>query len=209
MAGRFWQTGSMTAETIARLRINLNDTDPEVWRVVDVPLTINLKMLHDIIQAAMGWQDCHLWGFEVGGRRYGLPDPEWRDDKLAAARNVKLGSLIERGIRELAYTYDMGDNWQHAITVDAVRPGDPDTAYPCFIDGARRCPPEDVGGTTGYENFLETIADPDHEEHDEFSEWYGDPYDPDNIDELITRRRIAAIAIRRAAGKAAYAKRRT
>ena len=156
----------------------------------------------------MGWQDYHLWEFEAGDRRYGLPNPEWPDDELAAAKNVKLGTLIERGVRELAYTYDMGDNWEHAITVEAIRPGDPDTKYPLFIDGARRCPPEDVGGIPGYENFLEAIADPDHEEHDEVREWYGDPYDPDNIDELITKRRVAAIAIRRAAGKAAYAKRR-
>lgn len=47
----------MTDETIARLRITLNDTDPSIWRVVDVPLTASLKMLHDIMQAAMGWQD--------------------------------------------------------------------------------------------------------------------------------------------------------
>ena len=198
----------MTDETIARLRITLNDTSPEVWRVVDVPMTATLRMLHDIIQAAMGWQDYHLWEFQAGDRRYGLPNPEWPDAELAVAKNVKLGTLIERGVRELAYTYDMGDNWEHAITVEAIRPGDPDTKYPHFIDGARRCPPEDVGGTPGYENFLVAITDPDHEEHDEVREWYGDPYDPDNIDELITKRRVAAIAIRRAAGKAASAKRR-
>ncbi len=199
----------MTDETIARLRISLNDTDPEIWRVVDVPLTASLKMLHDIVQAAMGWQDYHLWEFETGDRRYGLPDPEWPDDELAAAKNIKLGALIERGVREMTYTYDMGDNWEHAIAVEAVRPGDPDAKYPRFIDGARRCPPEDVGGAPGYENFLEAIADPDHEEHGELRQWYGGPYDPDDIDELITKRRVAAIAIRRAAGKAAYAKRQT
>ncbi len=199
----------MTDETIARLRISLNDTDPEIWRVVDVPLTANLKMLHDIVQAAMGWEDYHLWEFETGDRRYGLPDPEWPDDELAAAKNIKLGALIERGVREMTYTYDMGDNWEHAIAVEAVRPGDPDAKYPRFIDGARRCPPEDVGGVPGYENFLEAIADPDHEEHGELRQWYGGPYDPDDIDELITKRRVAAIAIRRAAGKAAYAKRQT
>jgi hypothetical protein len=199
----------MTDETIARLRISLNDTDPEIWRVVDVPLTASLKMLHDIVQAAMGWEDYHLWEFETGDRRYGLPDPEWPDDELAAAKNIKLGALIERGVREMTYTYDMGDNWEHAIAVEAVRPGDPDAKYPRFIDGARRCPPEDVGGVPGYENFLEAIADPDHEEHGELRQWYGGPYDPDDIDELITKRRVAAIAIRRAAGKAAYAKRQT
>ncbi len=199
----------MTDETIARLRISLHDTDPKIWRVVDVPLTASLKMLHDVIQAAMGWQDYHLWEFEAGDRRYGLPDPEWRDDELAAAKNVKLGILIDRGVREITYTYDMGDNWEHSIAVEAVLPGETDTKYPRFIDGARRCPPEDVGGVPGYQNFLEAIADPDHEEHGELRQWYGGPYDPDDIDELITKRRVAAIAIRRAAGKTAYAKRQT
>lgn len=197
----------MTDEPIARLRITLIDTDPAIWRLIDVPLAASLKMLHDIIQGAMGWQDYHLWEFEAGERRYGLPDPGWRDDELSAAKNVKLATLIERGIREMIYTYDMGDNWEHHIKVEAVRPGDPDTKYPCFIDGARRCPPEDIGGTPGFENFLAAIADPNHAEHDELREWYDGAYDPDDIDELITKRRVAAIAIRRAAGKAAYAKR--
>ena len=98
----------MTDETIARLQISLNDTDPTVWRAVDVPLAVNLKMLHDIVQAAVGWEDYHLWEFEAGDRRYGLPDPKWPDDELAAAKNVKLGALIDHGVRELFYTYDMG-----------------------------------------------------------------------------------------------------
>ena len=199
----------MTAETIARLRISLNDTAPEVWRLVDVPLAASLKMLPDIVQAAMGWEDYHLWEFEAGDRRYGLPDPEWLDDELAAARNVKLGALIDRGVRELFYTYDIGDNWHHHIIVESTGPGEADTKYPRFIASARRCPPEDVGGTPGYENFLDAIADPNHEEHAEILQWLGRPYDPDTFDDLITKRRVAAIAIRRAAGKAAYAKRRT
>lgn len=60
-------------ETVARLRITLSDTDPEIWRRVEVPVEASLKMLHDVIQDAMGWQDCHLWEFEADGRRYGLP----------------------------------------------------------------------------------------------------------------------------------------
>lgn len=198
----------MTDETIARLRISLADTEPEVWRRVDVPFTASLKMLHDIIQAAMGWEDYHLWEFEAEERRYAPPDPEWPDQELTAAKNVKLGTLIERGVRHLIYTYDMGDNWEHRVFLEAVRSGDADTKYPRFIDGACRCPPEDVGGTPGYENFLDAMADPNHEEHADVLEWYGGPYDHDDIDELITKRRVAAIAIRRAAGKASYAKRR-
>jgi hypothetical protein len=89
----------MTAEPIARLRISLLGTSPEIWRLVDVPLGASLKMLHDVIQAAMGWQDYHLWEFEAGERHYGLPDPDWPDDDLAAAKNIKLGALIERGVQ--------------------------------------------------------------------------------------------------------------
>ena len=205
---RACQTGRMT-ETIARLRISLSDTDPEIWRIVDVPVEASLKMIHDVIQAAMGWQDYHLWEFEAGERRYGLPDREWPD--VTAAKNTKLMTLIDRGTRQLDYTYDMGDNWHHTIVIEAVGPGQPDTKYPRYIDGARRCPPEDSGGTPGFENFLDAIADPKHDDHAELIEWYagcyGGTYHPETIDELVTKRRVAAIAIRRAAGKAAYAKR--
>ncbi len=76
----------MTAESLARLRISLLDTNPEISRLVDVPLSASLKMLHDVIQAAMGWQDYHLWEFKAGDHHYGLPDPDWPDDDLAAAK---------------------------------------------------------------------------------------------------------------------------
>ena len=194
-------------ETVARLRISLSDTDPEIWRVVEVPVEANLKMIHDVIQAAMGWQDYHLWEFEAGERRYGLPDPEWPNDTLSAARNIKLKTLMNRGIRQLDYTYDMGDNWHHSIVIEAVEPGQPDTKYPRYIDGAQRCPPEDCGGTPGFENFLDAIADATHEDHAELTEWYDGTFNPETIDELVTKRRVAAIAIPRAAGKAAYVKR--
>ncbi len=103
----------------------------------------------------------------------------------------------------------MGDNWEHAITVEDIHSGDPDTKYPHFIEGAHRAPPEDVGGVPGFENFLDAMTDPKHEEHDELRQWYGAQYNPDEIDEKIIKRRVASIALRRAAGKAAYAKRRS
>jgi hypothetical protein len=54
--------------------------------------------------------------------------------------------------------------------------------YPRCIDGARACPPEDCGGTGGYENFLQAIFDPDHEEHDEYIEWIGGEFNPEAFD---------------------------
>jgi hypothetical protein len=44
-----------------------------------------------------------------------------------------------------------------------------------------RGPPEDIGGTPGYAEFLEAIADPNHEQHAELSEWSGGNFDPAHL----------------------------
>lgn len=63
---------------IATVRIELRHTEPLIWREVEVPTSITLKVLHDIIQAVMGRFDCHLWEFTIGKQRYGLPtDDDW------------------------------------------------------------------------------------------------------------------------------------
>lgn len=123
------QHGDMT-EQIVRLHIALADTNPLIWRRVAFPADGNLKMLHDVIQAAMGWLDYHLWEFKAGGRLYGVKDPDWPSDDLSAAKSTKLKTLIDRGVRQFVYTYDMGDNWEHILTVEAVEDGDTGTQYP-------------------------------------------------------------------------------
>jgi len=206
------QHGGMT-ETIARLHIALADTDPLIWRRVEVPVEASLKMLHDIIQGAMGWLDCHLWEFKADDKRYGLPDPGWADDSLFAARNIKLKSLLDRGISQLTYTYDMGDNWEHIVTVETAEAGHPDTGYPRYVDGERRVPLEDIGGPPGFEDFLDAIAKPKSRGHKDAVEWhrgcYGEDFVPDQINERVAKLRIGEIAKRRAAGKSAYAKRQS
>lgn len=52
----------MTADQkIARLKIVLDDVEPKVERWIVVPLKIRLDRLHDVLQAAMGWTNSHLW----------------------------------------------------------------------------------------------------------------------------------------------------
>jgi hypothetical protein len=199
----------MTAETIARLRITLEDIHPAIWRRVEVPTAFSLKSLHDVIQAAFGWEDRHLWHFEVGEQRYGLPNPDWPIDGLAAARNIRLAALVGRNIATFTYTYDMGDDWRHRIAIETVEQGQNSIAYPRFVDGERQCPPEDVGGLPGFERFLDALADPNHPDHHELQEWHGGPFDPESFNHLATKRAIGMMARRRSAAKAAYAKRRT
>jgi len=187
------------SENIARVRIELEGTDPLVWRELDLPLSTTLAALHDIIQIVMGWWDYHLYEFVIGDRVYGVPSPddEIYERKVYQARALRLGTVLERGVRTFLYVYDFGDNWQHRITVGEVRQGDADVEYPRFIAGARRAPPEDVGSISGFEEFLEAMADPEHEEHEWMLEWYGKPFDPEDIDERRLHMIINDLAARR------------
>ena len=136
--------GIMTSnERIARLHIKLDHIEPVIWRRVEVPITTSLKGLHDVIQAVMLFKDYHLFEFNAGGKRYAVPDPEWDfGADTYAARNVRIGALVDRGITTFNYTYDFGDDWRHSITVEAVTDADPAVEYPRFLDGDWRAPPE-------------------------------------------------------------------
>lgn len=195
---------------IARIRIQLEDWQPTIWRRVEVPMTATLKAMHDVIQAAMPFDDCHLFEFRADGKRYAIPDPEWDSlhDKTHPAKTMRLGTLVDRGIAELAYTYDFGDDWRHTVTIEAVADADPGEEYPRYIDGAGRAPPEDVGGIPGFELFLDAIANPKHKQHRELKRWYGRPYNPGHVDVDEILARIGKLARRRALGKAGFEKSR-
>ena len=79
------------------------------------------------------------------------------------------------------YEYDFGDGWEHEVLFEGYPAVEPKTKYPLCLEGARSCPPEDVGGVGGYEDFLEALAEPKHERHEEFIEWGGD-FDAEKFD---------------------------
>ncbi|MCV6546139.1 MAG: plasmid pRiA4b ORF-3 family protein [Cohaesibacter sp.] len=170
----------------ARLRITLRDLDHAPWREVDVPLSMTLKGLHDTIQATFLWFDYHLWEFEINDRRYGLPleeDDFWyEDEKTYNAKTTRLAKLLDGEITEFSYVYDMGDYWQHSVEVIKLFEAPIGSRLPSFLTGKWRTPPEDVGGTGGFEIFLEAMTDPHHEEHKQVLEWYGKIFDPEDID---------------------------
>ncbi len=195
----------MTSDRIARLHIQLDDIEPAIWRRVEVPLTSTLKAVHDVIQAIMLFEDYHLFQFEIGDHRYGYPDPEWGDD-MHDARNTRLGAILARGETRFTYTYDFGDDWRHNIVVEEVVAADPMVDYPRFTEGARRAPPEDVGGLPGFEEFLRVMAAPADPEHNHIMTWYGRPFDPADIGLAIINQRIRKLAKRRAIGRAAFEK---
>jgi hypothetical protein len=203
-------TGSH-ATKIARLRVTLDDIEPKIWRLLEVPLSSSLRGVHDAIQAVMLFEDRHLFMFEQGNgdqrKRYGLPN-QFQDSyfQLYNARSTKLGALVDRGIDRLTYTYDFGDDWRHTIEVEAVEPADPATQYPRFVEGAGAAPPEDVGGLPGFENFLKAMTDAKHRERAALVNWYDGIFNPIEIREAEINSRMAKLAKRRERGKLAHAK---
>ena len=180
--------GRMTL--IARLRIILNDVDPQPMRHIEVPLKIRLDRLHEVIQAAMGWTDTHLYEFRVGDAGWGVSDPDGFYDGPMDAKKMTLEKLIDQtGTRTIQYIYDFGDDWDHSIRIERVNEADPGITYPRLLKAAGACPPEDVGGAWGYEEFLEALADPNHEQHADMVHWSGGNFDAEDagIDSIIER----------------------
>jgi len=189
------KTASATDE-IALLRIEIEDIEPLIWRRVAVRTSLNLKTLHKVVQACMGWLDHHLWEFTADGRKYGIlipDDPDW-NRRINNAASTNLSALLTTGVTGLSYVYDLGDDWRHRIIVEDIKPAEAGASYPRFLGGERRCPPEDCGGPPGYFEFMEDIANKQSETAKAALEWYGGPYDPDDIDEQQIKISLSRIA---------------
>ena len=162
---------TIQGRTVHTVKITVVESQPLIWRRLDVPSGSTLLQLHSMIQAAFGWENYHLWAFQTSRGRYGLPD---RELGLADAATIRLDQAAAHVGDRLRYTYDFGDDWEHDILVEAVTAAtEPGVTYPRCLAGSRACPPEDCGGVWGYENLLEALADPSHEEHHERLEWLG------------------------------------
>jgi hypothetical protein len=166
---------------IYQIKITLRDSHPLIWRRIHVKSDISLAKLHRIIQRFMGWEDAHLHQFSIRGNKYGVSDEDENEaDRLLDERRFTLGQVISSGRFE--YKYDFGDNWEHELEIEKTFPPDMNIRYPVCVAGGRACPPEDVGGIPGYENFLDAIKNPKHPGHQEYREWVGEDFDPEVTD---------------------------
>lgn len=163
------------------LRIELRDTHPLVWRQVVVPEGISLPLLHRVIQESMGWLGGHLHEFDIGGKRYGIVDPDWDTPDLRDEEGIVLIKILGSR-RSFDYVYDFGDYWQHRITLEERLSVTNRRSRAECLDGANAGPPEDVGGIPGYYEFVEAMADPGHARHTDMRNWYGQDFDPSKFD---------------------------
>ena len=174
-------TKTESVSDIYQIKITLLGTKPPIWRRLLVPADLTLAQLHNVLQIAMGWEDGHMHEFRVGQRRFGQPepaDPFMRMPRTESERTARLSAVLGRTGAKMIYTYDFGDGWEHGIVLEKQLPADPGTTYPLCIDGKLACPPEDCGGIPGFYDLLDALDDPNHERHDELSDWIGEDFDP-------------------------------
>jgi hypothetical protein len=166
---------------IYQIRITLQDSDPPIWRRIQVHGDTSLDKLHDVIQVAMGWTNSHLHQFIVDGAYFGPFDPEYPEPPMGDETQSTLRQIAKGQGSVFTYEYDFGDSWHHELLVESIEPPE-EFKYPVCLAGERACPPEDVGGIWGYEEFLDAIRDPDHPEHEDYVEWIGGEFDPEAFD---------------------------
>jgi len=170
-----------------QLYVELEWVQPKVWRRFLVPIAIDLPLLHATLLFGMGWQGGHLHEFVIGRDNYGpmdMADLDHVEDEEGVTLRDALGAK-----KTFVYVYDFGDDWRHKVKVEKIVTLDAPIDTGVCIGGENACPPDDVGGPPGYEEFLAALADPKHPEHRDQKEWIGGSFDPTafSVDEVNER----------------------
>ncbi|GEM_PF-394254 len=170
------------------IRAVLRETDPPIWRRVIVPVDVKLLRFHTVLQKSFGWTNSHLHEFVREGVSFQPVDPDGNQDYVPYER-MRMDALFEKEGDRADYRYDFGDGWEHQLTLEKILPAGVGPERPACLGGARACPPEDCGGTSGYERLVDAMRDQGHPEREEFIEWLGRPFDSEAFDlERVNRR---------------------
>lgn len=179
-------------KTIFQFKITLLETQPPVWRRIQVPGYYTFYDLHVAIQNAMGWTDSHLHVFEIGAGRkrpIRIESPYALDDLFEEAKyftpNTSLARFFAEEKDSAVYEYDFGDCWRHEVLLEDIMLRKAGVKYPACLAGELACPPEDCGGTGGYGDCVRMAqGKTGYEEGDEnhnLKVWLGD-WRPEKFD---------------------------
>ncbi|ESU31858.1 hypothetical protein G3A_14385 [Bacillus sp. 17376] len=182
------RTGKASRKTYTyQLKVSLKGARPPIWRRILVPANIKFHKLHEIIQAAMGWENYHLYSFEIDDTLIEVPEsgefgfflPSFRDKE--DSKKERLDNWVDGEKFKFIYTYDFGDNWEHTILVEKIEESPEKLEHPVCLTGKRACPPEDCGGIYMYRSLVTGDEQLHGEYEEELLEFYDD-FDPEEFD---------------------------
>lgn len=171
-----------TGSPMYRIRVDLDRSDPPIWRRLDLRADLALDVVHLALQAAFDWENRHLYRFVLGGGPFDAGsqhylcdgDEELDEGSGRPASQVSLLEVLREPGDRLAYVYDFGDCWELTINLEQVRSELDDSPAATFVDGRRAAPPEDSRGMTLPADAL--------------------PCDPDQINQALHGPLFAALA---------------
>lgn len=144
-------------QQVYQFKITIKDSKPPIWRRLLVRDNYTLTDLHNAIQAAFDWGHCHLWLFG--------------DYSSELNKKRKITQVFKEIGSKVAYIYDFGDNWDHVVELEAIKPADLAEKYPKCVAGRQAAPPCCSGGIHGFYEMLEIIKDPAHPDYEERWDW--------------------------------------
>lgn len=161
-------------EYILEVRVELVDSEPDIWRLLEIRSYMDLDHVHQVLRAAFGWEDAHLHRFTTGDPLgplrpvdgedpevlQWLPGRECEEPTDRPEEDCSLDQLLTPGSGRAFYEYDFGDSWLHRLELVSRRPADEVSPHARLIDGARCGPLQDSGGFPGYEEIMDAGQSP-------------------------------------------------
>jgi pRiA4b ORF-3-like protein len=170
--------------------VTLRDVEPRIWRRFLIREGAFFHELHEAIQDACGWENCHLYAFRDPKTRktvatipsddgFGKPEPDAERVRVRTCfvPTTKTGCL---------YEYDFGDRWLHDVVLRQIVEL-PETFKRRLLDGAGAFPPEDCGSLPGYEDCVRVANGEKVQDREDLEEWLGD-WKPERFDLEETKR---------------------
>lgn len=171
------------ATPIYELKVTLQDIQPPIWRRFQVRSDITFAELHQILQVVMGWWNYHLHLFVVGSLEIIQQETIAELGPVGIPDDVtQLNQYVKQEGATFLYEYDFGDSWWHEVVLEKILPVEETAVYPCCLAGERACPPEDCGGVSGYDEFLQAMKNRRHPAHKRYRDWIGGSFDPEAFD---------------------------
>ena len=154
-------TPKEVVDFIARLKLE----GYHVYRRIVAPIDMTFEELHSIMQIVFAWYDYHLYDFILIDKRGKIV--EYIESKKFKNK-IPFKEYFKNGYK-IIYRYDFKDNWRHEISIRKIYKDE--KVHPICLLGEGITPPEEVGGASGYERFLEILSNPEEEEYESVMMW--------------------------------------
>jgi hypothetical protein len=161
------------------------EAEPVRW--IKVPTDYSLGELHHILQIVFGWENSHLYEFQIAGGSFSHPDSPMEN---VQSDEIEVGEVFARAQRGV-YRYDFGDSWE--LSLEVLRGYEWGDNLPCLVAATGPSLVEDCGGVWGFQELLKVLRHPEVDDPNDLRDWVDQNYDPWKPDLEESQRRLREV----------------